>query len=535
MKKDYIKLINRIQCDYPTVQLATIERKINQYFSLIVESYVSDIVSSTGEGYLSLTHITNKLGTTWRDNKQDQWANIINDRYPIYTVVSNARAGVSNTKIKFNQRGIHIVLDEDVILDYTEKAKEYIELAKQSDPEGNQPWLTTKIDIKSLKGRMAADVKLYNARSESHYKDKIMNQILAADTIIGIAELHNGYLPQYIERSLAGRYYYKGVNLQNCPKYVRYAALGRGYQHDISAASYTLMFELYIAVLKGDLCRSEIERQYAHIHRYVKKGGKKNVRSVVATDLCETEAEYEGMLVQVKTALAAIGFGAKASSNFWLANGKLKSGALSGIFGTNDLTNKFLKHRYIKGLLEDLKWMNKGLYEYYQDVNFDRFEGERPLHAAKGKTKVPMGKAMAHLYQGLESEVLDSAREIMGHSNVLLLVHDALITTNQMTPEHGRKLKDLYGPNLYFDMNEVIFSVEDKSEANDEIATRRKAHIARIATEEAAAVEVVEAAAAAAVVVNKPHKIDNLITNLEEERKKKADYMQFFLNKQRRK
>jgi len=131
------------------------------------------------------------------------------------------------------------------------------------------------------------------------------------------------------------------INLQFAQREIRYAALSRGHQYDLSTASFSLMLA-YAEAIGG----VEIEAEY--VKAYIEN--KSDFRRLAVAEIFGEHLAFKGSYAmrQVKQALTAIGFGAKTTGCF--------QEAMREAFNNNRKhADGFVNHEVIAGLAADWK------------------------------------------------------------------------------------------------------------------------------------------------------------------------------------
>lgn len=304
----------------------------------------------------------------------------------------------------------------------------------------------TPIDINSLRAYIKGN------ESYSNQNDKIKQYHEQADTILMIAEITNGVLPQIINESDFGRRYYKGFNLQNVSKIVRNAALGNNYEYDLNTAVYAI---------KLNYASDISDKKFTYTSEYIEGGGKykDNIRKRLTLhcfDIEESDKFFPERLKIIKQAITAIGFGAtKTGHGFYdKKNNVWKSTSLYDIFsytfkGDNGRNIQVPYTKMVNGqkvhsvdlFLQD-DWMNEFITEQQEMtkliVEYMKFEKviskESHPFLVDGRNAINESRAMAYFFQKTERLIMDTTVKFMEDSGakILLRVHDAVHTDKKI-------------------------------------------------------------------------------------------------------
>lgn len=280
---------------------------------------------------------------------------------------------------------------------------------------------TTPIDIRSLElyiQRTRESIKTKTRWSTRQkrmvhaYPDWIATAKDNLKTAVQILRLtNNGYLDQPMKFSAFGRMYLGGVNLQNCSKTVRHAALGHCFSIDFSVCSNA--WRLHTA--------QQIDSTYTAPHTLRLIKDKNQFRWDLATVLDERHT------ANAKRILTAIGFGADMNKQAWPMN--------NGLPGVPAI-KKGLNPEQISSL-EECVWFNEFLLEQHAmnsmiaDHALKDLKSEEVMDCVKDAGgRVQSRTVLAYLYQHAEMEyltdLLDYINTRFGRDEILLAVHDCV-------------------------------------------------------------------------------------------------------------
>ena len=221
------------------------------------------------------------------------------------------------------------------------------------------------------------------------------------------------YIPAVTKRSEFGRVYHKGINLQNCHKSVREAALGKCIQIDINTSVFAfyknLAKKLDVTIpLALDLMLNNKERFRTELAQQT---------------LGSMKGSEEFHISLIKGAITALGFGAKTLDNPF-------SVSLNKIIFDANAREKFTAHKHVVAIVEFIEEIIaalKGLYKT-DKATLDMFKESLPAVCFDTRGAIKWKTVLAWLYQMEETEVMDAvikAADNMG-IKVLLWVHDAV-------------------------------------------------------------------------------------------------------------
>lgn len=232
------------------------------------------------------------------------------------------------------------------------------------------------------------------------------------------------------KESAFGRTYYSGVSIQSVSKALRSAILGDCWEYDIGGAVFA--FKLGWA---EELCAAkgwDLRRKFAGTLRYLeeKSGFLGTCRSEVFDSSSSLTAEDQKKMI--KTAITAIGFGARHNVEGYWAGSWWKPAALADLFDKLPAEYKrFNESVTIKKFVAESGRVDK----------FIRAECERTQHKVLGREEV-MGKRgslntsklVAWLYQHIETLAMDAvAIEVERQGGVVKArIHDAIFVDRIM-------------------------------------------------------------------------------------------------------
>ena len=222
-------------------------------------------------------------------------------------------------------------------------------------------------------------------------------------------------IPQIASESDFGRRYYQGMNLQNCPKTVRHAALGQCYQYDLNASVFAWRYNFVKQIDSSILMPFTLE--------YIDEKDPRRQQLARALDIPVTQ---ERKINIVKQLITSIGFGSRPGNNgvAWKdQNGSWKYPAINSIIKSPSARAKILAHPWLAGFIEEQKQINKIIFDFVKEsLRHLKF-----LENDRGNLSV--NATLAYLYQKEERYCIDLlSQEAKSAGTFLLAVHDGFYT-----------------------------------------------------------------------------------------------------------
>jgi hypothetical protein len=437
---------------------------VNNYYDLVMTELKLNW-RNPSQTKLNLYHIrrrriSTKLGQYTFNGKRKYWLDWFeNSNYSLYTIVQlGNNLTEENTIVKLNYE----MADAEDLTHWSREAiQEYFGKIEQG-----QSYLPTPIDIPSLNifiqrslnvesmGRWDTKSNSYKYASEE-YKAKARENLKQAVCILKLQE--DSILKQATKDSDFGRLYLTGLNLQNCKKELRHAALGHCYSIDIDVCSQAWR------VYQAECINPNIMTR--HSKDLIKD--KLAFRQRVAKLLGDKDTQ------RAKQIITAIGFGADIEASPWpTGNDNYKLPAIREILAKEEV--EFLTNsRWFMEFIDEQKSMNKLILEHYL------------LHNPKDtipdfvKTKsgsIHRNKIMACLYQQAErtylEEIVDYVQRRFGAEEILLLVHDAVYIKHSINRAELVSALQQFNPYLNVEITEHhghFIQTEEKKEPNSAV------------------------------------------------------------------
>ncbi|MCW2475929.1 hypothetical protein [Candidatus Symbiopectobacterium sp. NZEC151] len=280
-------------------------------------------------------------------------------------------------------------------------------------------------------------IELKKCRNNDH-------KIAQIESILSMAKANkSGCLPITYVQSSSGRFYAENeINLQNCSRQIRKAALAGLYDIDIENCHYTLLSQMCSRINVSTPCTDY----------YI--NNKKLVRKEVAElfNISEDDA---------KVILIALIYGSNLSPC-----GVLKK--LDITYDSNAIKGSFI-HKLCKeinsvrdNVINDYKNRTKGHFKILNDA------GLIMKTKVEEFKNVKRSKLLAHILQGAESLILQHMIRFMGDS-IVLLQHDGVTCKNIVNADELRKY--IYantGYDLSFDVEQLPVNIQCVDDDDDD-------------------------------------------------------------------
>lgn len=394
---------------------------LTKYFTLVLTEVLLNR-RRQDQIHLNVYHIRRdlikrQLGKFTLNHKPVYWLNWFEQQpvslYKILETGTNLRE--ENTTVKLNYDLLNNLELESV-------PKELIERHfNQTNPENPGDIMATPIDVKSL--QLYIDRTRESIRTKTRWDKRKKQQVYAHHTWIQTANdnliqavqiqklTQDNKLDQPFKFSPFGRMYLTGVNLQNCSKTVRHAALGHCFSIDFSVCSAA--WRLHTA--------QQIDATVQAPLTLFLIRDKQQFRTDLATVLEDKH------LSNAKQILTAIGFGADINSRAWpMNNGKPGIPAINQIVSAEQV--EALKNtEWFMQFISEQNMLNKIIC----DSALSELKSGEVVDCVKDAAgRIQRTKVMAYLYQHAEAEYLDDLLDYIntrfGREEILLSVHDCV-------------------------------------------------------------------------------------------------------------
>ncbi|RRO01534.1 hypothetical protein [Pectobacterium aquaticum] len=262
------------------------------------------------------------------------------------------------------------------------------------------------------------------------------HEIAQIEYILSIANANNsGYLPMTYFQSDCGRFYAENpINLQNCSREIRKAALAGFYDIDIENCHYTLL---------SQMC-SRINVPTPHVDYYL--ANKKSVRKEISYIFNISEDDAKMILI-------ALIYGSNLTPF-----GVLKK--LKIIYDFDSIERSFA-YKLCKEIssvrdhvISDYKKKSGGGFKILNDAGLIK------KTKLSENSNVKKSSLMAHILQGAESLILQHMIRFMG-DNIILLQHDGVTCKNIIdADELSKYIFENTGYHVSFDVEQLPVNIE---------------------------------------------------------------------------
>jgi hypothetical protein len=327
----------------------------------------------------------------------------------------------------------HVYLDtpsKDDVDEINDYLKDYRALSIQ---EQSNRYDLAEIDIESLKNYILklarGDVFIEHEKQESDADN--------SEYILRIAQLNNRQLPQLKDKSDFGRTYYKMRSVQNVSKRVREALLGDCWEYDSKscAASWKMAFaqEFYNSKKRHD---NSFEDSFSAMTLFLEYKSDFYNEVIDKTFLAEYPYSNEYKTKFIKSAMTAVGFGAKLTMGSWTdKDGDIKSSSLLEVFDDDKtLLRRFVDCTIVREYNHELSTLNKYILNKFScDMTW-----LADLEASRiKKNRKPYSKSQraSWLFQHAETLMMNIVRKKLQKlgKTVLANVHDAIVVGERLT------------------------------------------------------------------------------------------------------
>lgn len=275
---------------------------------------------------------------------------------------------------------------------------------------------------------------------------RVRDVLLTASRMLHVAAASAGKnfaVPVTYAEAESGRLYPNGFSLAGCVREVKRAALRGCWEYDGENMHWQLLYKL----AKRAATARETSIDLPEIERYLQT--KRFYRKAIAdkADLISAYGEDQGM-AKAKEVLLALIFGASVKSEDPKAR-------IPEIVGMDHLA---ALRQAVKPLCADMNKARSIVLAHYRDMSRKVHRSDKLVNDA-GRTYSPEAnesnldaKELAHILQGLESEILRACIKHAGES-VVLLQHDGFATSTRLDMRELRNaIKEETG--LLIDMDE---------------------------------------------------------------------------------
>lgn len=254
-----------------------------------------------------------------------------------------------------------------------------------------------KLEIQKLRAQSTSARK---QSTELRYKLDLADHHANVILITANNKIQPGHVPMIYQEYTSGRLYSTGINLQNCVRAVRMAALWGAIDVDIQNCHPTLLEILYEQIEPNEPLRALKEYN----------ANPKEFQARVANELQVTRS-------QVKKALIALLYGASLSSS--------PECSLSDFFSSKDMTQQFIKNPDCVALVKDFRTASIAISD---DARNKASRGSIMNMAGcwLKLSDTSNHTVTSHILQGIEAVILKECIDYCSHlqHSFILLQHD---------------------------------------------------------------------------------------------------------------
>jgi hypothetical protein len=403
-----------------------LEQKAQQYYDAVVAELRIGLAQATSQQLacnqipFSTSKVRKQLGRF--GPKKQYWWDWLHQNHPLVTVIT-----VGNNK-KGEKSMVYTQIDLETILTSSSAQEVFEMLYRKYIDETDIVWVPA--DINNLR-RYIVDTQQtlagFNAQTQDQqqYLGTLRRNLISAKGLYAVAEYtleQSGHavIPHIAKQSEFGRTYYRSLNLQNCHKTVRHAALGKAYEIDINSS----VFAWKMSHIPYNML-DETPTAFSHTRELLKH------KARVRKQLCkETFGEhsgfYEGLIKQV---LTAISFGARTGSYWYIQHGKWKNGAVGDIIKSKKYRQRLLDNSWFKGFVQEQNLLDNMIK---QAVIAKATSGEltqQQIDTIKGQSaRWNRSRIVSWAYQQAEAQARKVLLAAVADQEVLLQVHDCVYT-----------------------------------------------------------------------------------------------------------
>jgi hypothetical protein len=296
-----------------------------------------------------------------------------------------------------------------------------------------------EVDIVSLKRYITwliKKAKHFNAIE----KQRMLRQ---AYLVLRVVEITGGLFPQKKNLSFFGRNYYHGLSVQSVHTSLREAMLGDCYEYDLRSASVSWKLSFANDLLRSKKISNRLEDEFgATLFFLADKTA--FIEYVINQTFNNSTISDELKTDTIKTALTALGFGARMAKQGWIdQSGKSMNPALVKIIKNKNERERFINCDLIILFMEEQKRLDDYIFKYFTQAVCPDLLKESKLQSNSGRAS--KNKIMAWLFQHAETHVMNLIAAEIGKTNneVLARVHDAIFVRNKISEYDKEKLERL--------------------------------------------------------------------------------------------
>ena len=382
--------------------------KAQQYYDVVVAELRRGLVMRRK----NQTHIPFRIETVKRalgryGNPQQYWWKYLHNTYPLITVIKGGNNLTGEASMVDSQIPMDVLLasgDAQAITD-----------ALYADFDGTESIHTVPINQKTL------GAYIQSTQALVEHKPHLQNHLHKAQLIQAVAQTTGGTLPQVVNLSNFGRCYYKGLNLQNVPKVVRHAALGKCWAVDINNS----VFQWKMSYLD----RSSVQEHRAFTYTRELFDRKNAIREELAQVVWGNTLPHS--IQSIKSVLTAISFGARRTGACWFrdAAGQWQSNAIGSIIRDAEHRERLFNNTWFQGFCAEQRILDDMIY---QDFRENHTLSEQQLTEVKTDGgKWNRSRTISYAYQQAEAEARNILMTALAPYEILLQVHDCVYVRHE--------------------------------------------------------------------------------------------------------
>jgi hypothetical protein len=395
------------------------QKLTHQYIWLCALEMLRDNFTSTAGSryYINATHIQNTLREIIV-NKQKFWVWQTFQSLPerVFDIVQTG----SNLNQQLSMAQARYTLEEVIMAAGTPEEFWHEVYQKTFASEIlTQDYDAVEIDQRSLTNYIRSNLAVDRDQTGAQETETLERNLKHAQKIWMLAQARGGELVQIRNPSAFGRMYYKGPNLQNTPKIVRHAALGRCHEYDIESSVFAWKLSWFRQICAVHNTTISMPATLEYLDH------KAAIRKKLAVTVFGTDADWAVKVI--KEFITAIGFGAPLRGVGYVANGQYQKPALAQIITAKSRLDLAMADAWVQEFVQEQNNMNAAIVALAQVNMAAELKSVLELWE-KGGRKLKPNSVVSYLYQHAEREILDWAEQFCEDREVLLTVHDCIYT-----------------------------------------------------------------------------------------------------------
>lgn len=262
------------------------------------------------------------------------------------------------------------------------------------------------------------------AATDSNYIERLVRNLrharqvmVVADNLVETGETAEHSWPHIAKSSPYGRNYYTGLSLHNCHRELRRAAIGNHYQYDLNAAVYAIKLTLVSHIY--DEYGISLHGEFVNTKEYL------DYKSAIRRRLAKLITSHPNPVKIVKSAITAVGFGARLHNSSWTDAQGQHWGSLTEIIKNPDDRARFINDPWVKTFVKEQQRMSEIIAEYWiRDPQMSQQMRLVPnMLTPSGKFR--NNQVVCYMFQQMEANII---RHVFHDQPVLVDIHDAVIS-----------------------------------------------------------------------------------------------------------